>query len=312
MDQKARRVRYDSFWNRNRQLAANVRRWQVEVAELERRLQLFFEVPTERYPYSYLRTRDVDLLHAEERLRYWTREQNSIIQELNRLRVQISVEDERIRRKIIKPKPPPPVLPQPLIAVLDSMTGYLITYLAEPVLDEQVWLVDEEKQRYVEVVKQVQVEYTFSVETEGHEDVAAEVTAWTIIQGKDLNHGGAIKDITEQLIRRAEDWFYKLFAPPDLGGTAQFGGPIPISSFYADFTIQEREKDARFQGEIHEWQRTLKGVEKLPKVIKRGIGYYITKEDKLWPRVLGFAEWGHDEESVGTHRIPRGAWSDVP
>jgi hypothetical protein len=259
---------------------------------------------------DYLYVRDTLLPRARERLAYWTARRGEAEAEITRERPEIRRLEEQIRRKVIVP----PVVPKPLIGVVDSKTGYKIMMLDAPLeiikegktLAGTVWLYDEEKMEYIKPAENVEVQFTATVETSGHEDVLAELTGWTIVYGEELDGKHAIKDIVDSLIVKVEDWFYKKFAPPP-EGEAFFGGPIPKKAIKPDFKIQEREKRAKHEGTIQQWEMVLlEGWrEKLPRIIKKGIGFYSTSEtDPHWTVARVFCEWGHEEESVKTHSLP--------
>jgi len=206
----------------------------------------------------------------------------------------------------------PPPVPKPLVGVIDSTTGYKIMLLdAELTVEREgkmlkgwVWLYDEVEKEYVEPAENVRVEFTASVETEGNEDLGAEITGWTIVYGIELDGKHAIKDKVDQLIKKIIDWFYKKFAPPP-EGEAWFGGPVPKESMVPDFTIQEREKTAKFEGTIQQWAMTLEGWVEQPRVIKAGIGFYSTDEtDPHFPITRVYAEYAHEEEPIGTDKLP--------
>ena len=304
------RREYDAKWASLRRIVANIRRWERIIADLETR---FAELRRAGWPRlralerrEYLAIRDVRLPRARAYLLGWDTERTSIIIEIKREREDIRRLEAEIALKIIIVVPP-----KPIVAVVDSITGHLIVYLDELFKDRQVWLYHEERKEYIEPIQNVKIEYTFSVETEGHEDIFAEVTAWTIIKATDLDHRHAIKDTTNRLIRKAEAWFYRKFAPPPIGG-ALFGGPIPRTAFRPDFAIQEREEQAKHEGYIKQWHMEVTGEwTQRPRILKKGIGYYTTTEKDTWTDVFIYCEFSHEEEPRGTHRLPREAWEVI-
>jgi len=303
------RTEYDAKWVSLRRIVANIRRWEKIIADLEAR---FGELRRIGWRYlgagerrEFLQIRDIRLARARAYWYGWDTERASIITEIKRQHEQIRRLEAEIAVKIIIVIPP-----KPIVAVVDSMTGHLIVYLDEPYKDRQVWLYHEEEKEYIEAVESVKIEYTFSVETEGHEDIFAEVTAWTIIKATDLNHRHAIKDTTNRLIAKAEEWFYRKFAPPP--GEALFGGPIPKTAFHPDFTIQQREERAKHEGYIKQWYMEVTGEwTQRPRILKKGIGYYTTTEKPTWTNVFIYCEWAHEEEPHGTHRLPREAFEQI-
>jgi len=307
-----RRLRreYDAKWDSLRRIVTNIRRWEKIIADLETR---FAELRRTGWRYlrgperrEYLSIRDVRLPRARAYWLGWDTERTSIITEIKREREDIRRLEAEIALKIIIVVPP-----KPIVAVVDSMTGHLIVYLDEPFKDRQVWLYHEEKKEYIEAIESVKIEYTFSVETEGHEDIFAEVTAWTIIKATDLDHRHAIKDTTNRLIAKAEQWFYRKFAPPP-EGEALFGGPIPRTAFRPDFTIQEREERAKHEGYIKQYYMEVTGEwTQRPRILKKGVGYYATTEKPTWSDVFIYCEFAHEEEPRGTHRLPREAWERI-
>jgi len=299
------------LWSRNSNLARNVQYWRKRVDEYEGLLNEFFILPFEEYKHNYLRLRDVTLPNAVRKYNSYAEQQSRVIEVIKTEQATFRSEAARIKRKVII-RPPPPGVPQKIIAVVDSRTGYMITYFDKLYREYQVWLVKEgNPDEYVQPVHRIKIEYTYSIETSGHEDMIAEITAWTIIDSLLMNHEGHIKDITEDVIGRAEAWFFNLFASQKEGGKAAFGGIDRRTVFSPDFSIQEQVEDAQFEGAIERWQKTLVGVQKVPRVLKRGVGYYVTDEDPFYPRIYIYAEWAHDDEPVGTHRLPKANYTTI-
>ena len=288
--------KYSRKWGRLRQLAANVRRWETNVANLTRSLnELKTRLPASWREYRYIR--DVELPSARERLTYWTSQQEAYIAEMRTELNEILAERERIARKIIKPPPPIPV-----IGVLDSMTGLKILLLNREREGSKVWLYDEEKDEYTQPVENIRVEYTASVETNGHESFIGELTGWTIIDGEELSN---IEDIVDKLADKTEDWFYRKFAPPPTGG-AVFGGPIPKKAIKPDFTIQEHEHGAKYEDGIQEYEMNLTGEITKKMIMKKGIGFY-ANPDETWPKwrqAKVYVEYAHEDEALGVAHSP--------
>ena len=213
-----------------------------------------------------------------------------------------------VKIREILPPPPPPPPPKPIVAVVDSTTGFLITYYEKEVTYEKetgrVWLYDEERKELVRKVRNVRVEYTSAVETDGHEYLIAEVTCWTIIKAEELNHKHAIKDITDRLIDKAKRWLLNYFTLYTKEGIPV----VPNFRIIDDFDIQRREKpeEARFEGAIKQWYLTVTMAwEQKPKIIKAGVGYYDTDEtEPHWTRAHIFVEYSHAEEPHPAHRHP--------
>lgn len=244
----------------------------------------------------------IERVQIGEQIRLIDQETQRIYPQMNHIRhteIPILDEDmERERRKIAEKIPPPPI-PKTLIAIIDSATGFQIRYLEEKYHGSQVWLYDEEQKSFIATVNNIRIEYTYSVETDGHESFLAEVTCWTTIRAEDINHKETIKDITDRLIKKAENWFIKKFSP----GESTFGGPIPRKAIKPDFSIQT---EGKFEGTIKTWFMTVLGEWKQgPKVIKIGIGYYTTDDtEPRFPNARIFAEYSHEDEPKWNHRLP--------
>lgn len=195
--------------------------------------------------------------------------------------------------------PPPPPPPRPLIAVVDSKTGYLIQYLETEYQGHRCWLYDEHAKKFIEPVTAIKVEKTISLKTPGHEDLIAEITAWTIISCADLPNIDAIADELED---RAKRWFREeKFANVDKYGNVTYS---PFR-FTEDFSIQEIRERAKYEMQIVEWYRTVTGEwAERPRVLKTGFGAYTTEETPIYPQIKVFTEYGHETEPVGTHREP--------
>jgi hypothetical protein len=166
-----------------------------------------------------------------------------------------------------------------------------------------VWLYDEEKDRFLSTVERIRIEYTLSVATEGHEDLFCELTGYTTIDATEINHKFYIKDITERIIAKVEAWFLEQFTQQNKEGTSI----EPSFVTMPDFTIQQRERQAKVEGFIKTWMQTLEGWTQQPRILKRGIGYYTTEEtDPHFPLVAVFVEYSHDGEQpkYHVHRLP--------
>jgi len=306
-------------WPVLRRYVANVRRWENRLSSLQAEfatLRAFGWVhlrAAERRRWRQIR--DVLLPTARVRLIVWRDAREAVIREL---RIEIDtrvVEEGRLSRKRIPP--PPPVPPKPIIAVVDSTTGHLIVYLEKVyegvgqieefeglVMKGQVWLYDEEKNRFLATVDRIRIEYTLSVSTEGHEDLFCEVTGWTTIDATEIDHEHYIKDITERIIRKVEQWLLQQFTQYNKQGQEI----IPSFIITPDFAIQERERGARVEGFIKTWMQTLEGWTQQPRILKRGIGYYTTREtDPHFPLLAVFVEYSHDgeEPQYHVHRLPK-------
>ncbi len=201
-----------------------------------------------------------------------------------------------------------PVIPKPIVAVVDSRTGYLITYFEEEYEGSQVWLYDEERKTVIEAVEAIRLEKTFSVDTEGHESLLAEVTAYTIIKAEDMNHEHTIKDITDELERKAVSWFLEKFT-----NVTKEGIPIvPKFTITEDFTIQEREEEALYEMSIIQWFMTVAGEwEEKPRILKAGFGAYTTTEKPIWRTARIYVEYAHELEPRAAHRIPPEEFEEI-
>jgi hypothetical protein len=306
-------------WPVLRRYVADVRRWEHNLSSLQGEaatLRAFGWVHLhgpERARWRQIR--DFLLPYARGRLIYWRDAREAVIREL-RIEIDARVaEEERLSRKQIPP--PPPVAPKPIVAVVDSSTGYLITYLdqvyrgvaqlegfAGLVMQGQVWLYDEEKERFLTTVDRIRIEYTLSVATEGHEDLFCEVTGWTTIDATEIDHKFYIKDITERIIAKVEAWLLEQFTQQNKEGLSI----VPSFVTMPDFTIQERERQAKVEGFIKTWMQTLEGWTQQPRILKRGIGYYTAEEtDPHFPLVAVFVEYSHDgeEPQYHVHKLPK-------
>jgi hypothetical protein len=245
-------------------------------------------------PCEYVSVRDVrlalGLTNGAARYRLWR------LTELGYIVTHLTyVVRPRIRRRWFHYIPP---LPKPLVAVVDSKTGFLIEYLEKPYRESSCWLYDEEKREFVEPVTAIKIEKTFSVDTEGHESLLAEVTAWTIIACEDLPN---VKSITEEVRRKAIKWFIDKFTNYTREGTAV----IPNFKISEDFDIQRRAEGAKYEMQIIEWYLTVTGewTEK-PRILKEGFGAYTTDETPTYPTVEVYVEYSHEEEPHPAHRLP--------
>ncbi|MEM2463570.1 MAG: hypothetical protein QXY07_02680 [Candidatus Bathyarchaeia archaeon] len=301
------RAKYDEKWDRLRRTVANIRYNEARLAELTSRLEALRRIGWARLTGAeraeYLRLRDRLIPEARARIAYWTSQRDAVIAEIyrempeiRRLEEQVRTEEARIRRKIIV------VPPVPLIGVVDSVTGLKILYLKEEFQGYRCWLYDEEKKTYVEHVENIRVEYTASIETDGHEHFIGELTGYTIIAASDLPEIDAIVD---ELISKTEDWFYRKFAPPP-EGEAMFGGPIPREAIEPDFTIQQREHGAKHEDTIQEYYMTAAGEWLSRKIMKKGIGFYANPPETRpkWRRVAVYVEYAHEDEVLGVDHPP--------
>ena len=192
----------------------------------------------------------------------------------------------------------PPPIPRPLIAITDSMTGYLIVLFEAPIKGEKVWLYDEEAKELIEPVKTLRIEKTFSVDTEGHESLLAEVTIWTIIKAEDIDE---IKEISDRMEDKAKSWFLAQFTNYTREGIPV----IPNFKIREDFRIQEEEYGATYEMTIAEWFMTATGEwQEKPRILKEGFGAYTTDQKPTWPTCYIYVEYSHEKEPHPAHRIP--------
>jgi len=300
------RSEYDRKWARLRGIVANIRYNEARLAELTSRLEALRRMGWARLTAAeraeYLRLRDRLIPEARARIAYWTSQRDAVIAEIyrelpeiRRLEEAVRAEEDRIRRKIIVP-------PTPIVDVVDSVTGLRIVLLREPLRGYRCWLYDDRRKEYVEPVKAVRVEYTASIETEGHEDFIGELTGYTVIDAGQLSR---ITEIVDELVEKVEDWFYRKFAPPP-EGEAMFGGPIPREAITPDFRIQRREHGARHEDTIHEYYVTVAGEWLSRRVMKKGIGFYANPAEAKpkWRNVAVYVEYAHEDEVLGVDHRP--------
>lgn len=299
------RTEYDAKWERLRRTVANIRYHQRRLTELQTRLETLRAIGWARLRADerseWLRLRDELIPETQRRIAFWTAERDRVIAEIyrelpeiRRLEEAIRTERARIRRKIVI------VVPKPLKAVVDSKTGYLIQYLETEYHGHRCWLYDEKEDKYIEPVSAIKVEKTISLETPGHEDLIAEITAWTIISCRELPN---INTITYELEERAIRWFKEeKFANVDKYGNIVISN---FKRFIEDFDIQRRKEGAKYEMEIVEWYRTVTGEwAERPRIIKKGFGAYTTDEPPTYPTITIYAEYSHEEEPFPSHRQP--------
>lgn len=219
-----------------------------------------------------------------------------LVAEIRQVEDNLNRERARLQRKRII---------QPVIAVLDSETGYQIVLYSQEITVNQetgrAWLYDEEGQEIIESVQSVRVEKTFSIDTSGHESLLAEITAYTVIDAEDLDD---VSSITDQLEKKAKDWLLDKFT-----NVTRDGVPIvPNYNMTQDFTIQERNEDASYEGTIIKWMKTLEGWTEMPRILKIGVGYYQSDDKPTWNECYIYVEYAHGEEEKGHHRLPSDGW----
>lgn len=221
-----------------------------------------------------------------------------LLREIEEVRAELERERERFERKI--------TVPRPLNGVIDSVTGFQIILYEEEFEVEiegerefgSVWLYDEEEARFVQKVEAVRVEKTFSVDTSGHESLLAEVTSYTIIDSEDLTE---VKTVTDQLEEKAKNWFRNQFVNVTKDGTLVY----PTFKITQDFGIQRKNEKAEYEGTIKEWMMTLEGWVEKPRILKVGVGYYVSEEKPTWRTCFIYVEYSHAEEPHPAHKLPR-------
>jgi len=174
--------------------------------------------------------------------------------------------------------------PIQVLTVVDSRTGYDISLLARPIEGRRLWLIHPDTGQLIKPVEYVEIEWTASVETEGHEPFSkeenpCEITAQTVITEEDFLD---VEMITGLLRRRAIDFFIETF-----------WGNIPESAVKDDFEIQQKKKGAKYEGAVKRW--LFKLVEPFweeVRVLKEGVGYYTytweevrKKEDEAYEKL---------------------------
>lgn len=182
------------------------------------------------------------------------------------------------------------VVARPLVAVIDSVTGYEIRQYDNPVMGNRVWLFNDKIGVHVSPVKNVRVEWTASVETEGHEALVAEITSYTVVSGEKLDSSFMIKDVTRRLVDESRRSFFEKF------GNREF-------NVKDNFLMQRRPHNyhsghgSMFEGKVIQWFVSVLGaVEKRqPEVIKEGVGYYATDEEETYPFATIVIEYAHGE-----------------
>lgn len=223
-----------------------------------------------------------------------------VLADLRRLTREREKERERFQRKTLR---------KPIAGVIDSITGFqIMLYETAFTLRGETgraWLYDEEKRgdaAFIHIVKAVRTEKTFSVDTKGHESLVAEVTCYSIIDSEDLTE---VKRITGSLEKKAIDWFIEQFTNYTKDGVPV----VPNFTIEQDFTIQERNEAAKFEGAIKQWMQTLEGWTEMPRILKVGIGYYQTEDKPIWNRARIYIEYAHEQRKK--RRLPSEGWTEI-
>jgi len=217
-----------------------------------------------------------------EALRARVAELDTRVADLRRL---IAEEEEAIRRK----------RPIQILTVVDSRTGYDISLLAYPIEGKRVWTVHPETGQLIKPVEYVEIQWTASIETEGHEPLGkefnpCEVTAQTVLDEDDFPK---IEEVTAVLREQAIETLLSII----------FWGNIPVRAVKDDFEIQKKKKDAKYEGVVKRWFYRIEGVWEEIKVLKEGVGYYVMSEGEVEKKELDlFEEFG---ERLGV-RYPNG------
>jgi len=209
---------------------------------------------------------------ALDGLRARLREVEARIADVQRL---IDEEEEALRRK----------RPIQVLTVVDSRTGYDISLLAYPIEGKRLWQIHPDTGQLIKPVEYVEIEWSGSVETEGHEPFSqeenpCEITAQTVIAEEDFPD---VETITGLLRRRAIDFFIETFL-----------GNIPESAVKDKFKIQVDKKGAKYEGAVKRWEfKLVEPFWEEVRVLKEGVGYYtyskdevVRKEDEIYEKLI--------------------------
>jgi hypothetical protein len=173
----------DAWWPYLRRYAANRRandrslsRYQFEFETLRTKgWAALLGAERERY----LRLRDILIPGADARVKSWSAEADRVVREIYAIRDRITVEEERLRRKKVKPP-----LEEQWIAD-EECSGYDIYYR----FAGKKYVVRDENKALVRVEDRICLELTASIEThEGHDvPVVVEITCTTYVEEQDLS-----------------------------------------------------------------------------------------------------------------------------
>jgi flagellar biosynthesis/type III secretory pathway chaperone len=167
--------------------------------------------------------------------------------------------------------------PIEVLTVIDSRTGYDLSLLAYPVEGRRLWLIHPDTGRFIQPVEYVEVEWTASISTEGHEPLGeafnnpVEVTAQTFIKPDQFHK---IEGVTSSLREGAIELILLTLL-----------GNIPRRAIRDDFKIQRRDRGAIVEGTIKRMEpKLIEEVWEEVKVLKEGVGYYSATEGGLRER----------------------------